>query len=203
VTVSPAVWLTPPCVAVIVTDDWEATFLCVTVNVPVSFPAGTTTEAGTLAAELFELFSVIVKPPVGAGLLIATVPITFVLELPCTELGTTVKDTKEGAWIVIDAFCTLVPMATVIFTVVVTGTAAVLMVNVAPDPPAATVTEEGTTAFVDEAVILTVTGFLPTVAFRVRLPVAVIPPTRLLCATDRLDTCIGSTDRTADWLTPP
>ena len=53
-----------------------------TVNVPEVAPAATLTLAGTVAAEVSELDRVTTNPPVGAGPLIFTVPVTTVEELP-------------------------------------------------------------------------------------------------------------------------
>jgi hypothetical protein len=88
------------CVAVIVTVVEPVTFLWVTVNVAVVFPAGTVTEAGTPAALMAELFRAIAIPPVGAGPERVTVPLTTVVETPFTVPGETETELNVGAVIV-------------------------------------------------------------------------------------------------------
>lgn len=73
-------------------------------KVPVTFPAATTTVVGTVAAEVLELFSETENPPVGAGLLSVTVPVTTDFELPCTLLGETDSDVSVGGIKVITTF---------------------------------------------------------------------------------------------------
>lgn len=68
--------LTVPSEAETVVDVLAVTFFVLIVNVALVFPAGTETDADTVAAEVFELFKVIDRPPVGAGALIVTVPDT-------------------------------------------------------------------------------------------------------------------------------
>ena len=59
-------------------------------NVAVFVPAGTVTDAGTLAFDGAELDKVICRPPTGAKSLIVTVPVAFWTP-PITEVGLTVK----------------------------------------------------------------------------------------------------------------
>jgi hypothetical protein len=54
-------------------------------------PDATVTVDGTLAAAVFELLRFTTKPPVGAGPLKVTVPVTAVVELPWTVLGPMAK----------------------------------------------------------------------------------------------------------------
>jgi hypothetical protein len=54
----------------------------VTLKVADDFPAITLTEAGSVAADALELFSVTVNPPDGAEPVKVTVPVTAVVELP-------------------------------------------------------------------------------------------------------------------------
>ena len=56
-----------------------------TLNVAEVLPAGTITEAGTVAAEVSELLSAMSAPPVGAGLSVVTVPMLGFG--PCTDAG--------------------------------------------------------------------------------------------------------------------
>ena len=69
----------------IVTEAAELTLRVVTVNVAVVAPAVTVTDAGTVAAEVFELASVTTAPPVGAATSRVTVPVLVIP--PDTEVG--------------------------------------------------------------------------------------------------------------------
>ncbi len=89
VTVRLAVWIVPAKLAVKVTLVEDATLKCLTVNLAELWPANIVTMSGTLSAEVSELISVILSPPVGAGPDSATVPVTLVVELPLTEEGET------------------------------------------------------------------------------------------------------------------
>jgi hypothetical protein len=80
VTGSVTVRFTPPKAAVSVTFVEEATVPAVATNVAERVPAGTTTDCGTVAAEVLELVSVTVAPPAGALPLSRTVAPTVVPE---------------------------------------------------------------------------------------------------------------------------
>ena len=97
-TVRPALTLTPPLDAVRTTAVAEVTVPAVAVNEAVVVPCGTVTEAGMDTAGL-ELESVMVTPPVGAGVAIVTVPCAVcplriavgVSVTPANTIGYTVK----------------------------------------------------------------------------------------------------------------
>jgi len=91
VTVSVAVLLTEPSVAVMVAFVWVLTALVVTVKVPVVAPDATVTEAGTCAAALFDA-SVTVMPLVPAAESRVTVPVLAVP--PITDVGLSVTLTR-------------------------------------------------------------------------------------------------------------
>jgi hypothetical protein len=84
-TVSDAVLL-PLKVAVTVTLVTEDTTSDVAAKVPVVCPAAIVIEAGTVAADVALLLSVIVTPPVGAAVLSVTVPVAFAIP-PKTDDG--------------------------------------------------------------------------------------------------------------------
>ena len=73
-TVKVAVLEVLPLVAVMVTDVDAETAAVVTVKVAVVLPAGTVTEAGTVAAAVLLLDKATVMPPVGAEEANVTVP---------------------------------------------------------------------------------------------------------------------------------
>ena len=80
-----AVLLTPPAVTVIVDDVVADTALVETVKFTVVAPAGTVTDAATVAAVVLLDFSVTTVPPAGAGPFSVIVP---VLEAPpFTDVG--------------------------------------------------------------------------------------------------------------------
>ena len=80
--------------APIVEVIFEVTDVVFTVKVADVLPAGIVTEAGAVAVLLL-LPNVIINPPVGAGLVIVTVP---VLDFPpTTDAGLSVTDLRDGA----------------------------------------------------------------------------------------------------------
>lgn len=83
-----------PNVAVIVTAVAVVTFECLTLKVALVFPADTTTEPSTAAAEGFELVRITSTPALGAGPLSVTVPVTAVAEPPITLVGLTFREDK-------------------------------------------------------------------------------------------------------------
>jgi len=87
----------PPCFAVIVTFELEATMICVTAKVAEIFPDAILTLAGTVAALVLELLSVTVTPAAGAGSESVTVPATVLLEPPITLEAPTVTPVTVGA----------------------------------------------------------------------------------------------------------
>ena len=91
VTVSAAVWVTPPALAVIVADVDAVTALVVIGKVAINDPAATVTFAGTLTAALL-LDSPTVNPPAGAAAARRTVPCEAVP--PVTVVG--LADTAES-----------------------------------------------------------------------------------------------------------
>jgi hypothetical protein len=81
--------------APIVLVAWAPTATVVTANVALVAPAGTTTFVGTVAAEVLLEVRGTVRPPVGAGLLMLTVPLEG--DPPATEVGLSVRPLTNGA----------------------------------------------------------------------------------------------------------
>jgi hypothetical protein len=94
VTVSTAERLTPPPTAVIVTDVSALTEPVVTVNVALVDPAGTSTLAGTDAADALLLDKDTVMPPLGAAAVSATVPVAD--DPPPTDVGLSASEESVG-----------------------------------------------------------------------------------------------------------
>ena len=105
-TVSVAVLVTAPAVAVIVAVVAAFTDVVVTVKVAVDAPAATVTVAGT-AAETLLLANVTTIPPVGAGEPSVTVPVTFVP--PLTDVGLTATADNTPAGTDIDLAASVLP----------------------------------------------------------------------------------------------
>jgi len=92
---SPIALETPLYAAVMVTTVPAVTGLVVMVNVAVDAPGGTVTDAGTVAALVLLLVSVITVPPTGATAVIVTVPVLFA---PPTKVpGFTAIEASAGA----------------------------------------------------------------------------------------------------------
>jgi len=170
-----AVLLAPPRVAVTVAVAAEPTRLVVTVNVPVVEPAATVTEAGTVAAALFDA-KVIVVPPAGAALESVTVPVEFAMP-PTTVVGLSAKPASAPGVTVNVAVAVLDPVAPVIVAEVLVATAEVVAVNVPVVAPAAIVIEAGTVTAALFDVRLTVrVSPVATGPLRVTVPVEEVPP---------------------------
>ena len=127
-----------------VTEVDEETAAVVSVKVAVVLPAVTLTEAGTGAAEVLLLDSVITVPPVGAVPDRVTVPCDAVP--PLTEVGIRLRELKVGGATVNVAVFDAPPKVAVMVTEVEEETAAVVIVKVAVVPPSAMVTDAGTVA---------------------------------------------------------
>ena len=135
-------------VAVMVVEVEVVTTKCVTVNVAVVAPAGTVTEAATVAAEVDELLRVTTLPLGPAGLLRVTVPVIVTLQPP-----TTVEDDKArldtvAAVIVSVEVTDALPIVAVMVALAFADTATVVTVKVPVLAPAAIVTDAGTVALV-------------------------------------------------------
>jgi len=189
---------------VIATTVWAVTVTCETVNVAVVFPEATITVTGTVATFVFALVSVIVKPAVGAGPLIVTVPVTLVVELPLTVEGLSERLSKTGALTVRVPDWELEPIAPVIVATVSVATAIVGMLNLAFVEPTATETLAGGVAAFDDEVKVTLIAplLLPGTALRVTVPPEAVPPLTEEGEIATLETRNGFTSKTTVLETP-
>ena len=96
-TVSVADFATPS-VAVIETDVFAPTTDVETMNVAVLLPAGTSTDAGSWATEVFPEVRLTVLPPAGAMPVSVIVPV-LVPTPPLTVVGESLSDDMAGALI--------------------------------------------------------------------------------------------------------
>ena len=174
-TVIVAVLDTPLRVAVIVKEDAAVTVRVVIVKVADVAPAATVTLVGTVPMVVDDDASVTTAPPVGAGDVNTTVPVTGTP--PVTDVTTVVRVDKTAAGgvtvmvaVPLDPFVVAV-MVALVFALTVPA----VIVNVAVRVPAGTVTDTGTlatAALLDERV----TTLPPTGALvdRVTVPVVVV-----------------------------
>jgi len=115
-TVSVAVLVTAPAVAVTIADVAALTAAVVTVNVAVDAPAATVTLAGTVADALL-LERLITIPPVGAGEPSVIVPVAFVP--PFTAVGFTETAVRTPAGTEIDLVASVFPATSTLQYVIV------------------------------------------------------------------------------------
>jgi hypothetical protein len=191
----------PPPVAVIVTVWFDATALGVTANVALIDPAGIVTLAGTVSALVLLLDSVTTKPPVGAGALIVTVPVTLVPIRPVVGLTDTAE--AAGGVTVNVADFELPDTVAVMVAMVFALTELVVTVAVVDVAPAGTVTVAGTLA---EPLLLeraTVTPAAPAAALSVIVAVEFCAPPRTLVGPSvSVETVYGLSVRLADAVIP-
>jgi hypothetical protein len=93
-TVKVAVWLTPPAIAVMTVERFVEPVKVAIEKFALVAPAGTVTDAGTVAAAVFELDRETATPPVGAAPEIVTVPVALVP--PVTAVGLSVSAVAVG-----------------------------------------------------------------------------------------------------------
>lgn len=189
-TVSVAVLVTPPALAVMVTGVDAATVAVVIVNVALLAPCATVALPGTVAAAVLLLASATAKPPVGAAAVSATVPCDAFP--PVTLVGLTDRDDRDaagggavGGVSVSDAVRVAPPYDPVIVTPLDAATDSVVIVNVALVLPAASVTLAGTVA-TPVLLLESVTTAPPdgAAALSVAVPCDEVPPTTFVGLTD-------------------
>lgn len=178
VTSSEAVFVTPACVAEIVTAFVVETPKVVVVNDAPKVPASTVTVAGTVAAEVSELASDTTAPPAGKAPVKLTDELVIVAP-PTTLAEIETPDRDAGVTASVAVFVIPAKVAEIV-TFVEDATPVVVTVNAAVRDPAGTVTLAGTVAAGPEDVRVTTeppAGAL----FRSRtVPVEGVPPTTLV-----------------------
>jgi hypothetical protein len=178
-----AVLLTP-CVAVITVEVLLATGNVVMVKFADVLPAGTVTEAATVAAVVLLLCRDTLTPPVGAGPVKVTVPVEALP--PVTLVGLTVTDVRlTGDGVTVKVVVCVEPNKPVMVMAVFALTAFVVIAKVALVLPLATTTLAGVCA---AAVLLldrvTVAPPLGAGPLRVTVPLAPVPPTTVVGLTE-------------------
>ena len=174
-TVKVAVFVTEAIMPLMVAVMAVGVAAVVTGNVAVVWPARTVTEASTVTplATLSDE-SVTARPPVGAALVIVTVPVDPAA--PSTEDGATVTDTSVGAVMVSGAEADEPLKLALMLAVASEATATVETVKVADVCPAGTVTVVGTVA-VGLSEVRAITASAAGAVFSVTVAVDGLPPT--------------------------
>jgi len=188
--VSVVVRVTAPLVAEMVTGVVADTTLVDAVKAAEVAPAGTVTDAGTVAAVVLELVSVTTKPPAGAAPVSVTVPVDAAP--PVSEAGF-IETADNAAAAAVGLTVRVVVRETLEFlAVIVTGvadaTADVVAVNVPLDDPPGMVIDAGTVAAaVLELVSVTTRPPDGAAPVSVTVPVEVAPPVTELGLTETAD----------------
>src|SRR5712691_5335185 len=214
-TVSPAVRVTVPSDAMMVTGVDAVTELAVTVKLAPLAPPGMVTLAATLATDVLLLERVTSAPPAGAAALKVTVPAEDVG--PTTLVGFSAKlESVTGAGgggggVTLSRAVIVVPSMAEMVTGVDAVTDTVVTVKVALVAPATIVTLAGTLA--TTALLLESDTSAPPLGaaeVSVTVPVEPLPPTRLKGLNVSDDNVAaggggasGFTVKVADWVTPP
>lgn len=166
--------MTPLNLPVIVAVMVAETAVVVIVKIAAVEPAGTETDAGTMALPLFEL-RVTETPPAGAAPLSVTVPAAEAP--PVTTIGEVVKlDSEGGLTVKVDETDALAAVA-VMIGIVADTTGLVVIAKVTVVEPAATVTVDGTAAEGSELERLTISPPAAAAPAMVTVAVELTPPT--------------------------
>lgn len=178
----------------------EETALVPTVNVADVEPAGTDTDAGTVALPLPDA-RVTEAPPGPAAPLSVTAPVELLP--PNTDVGETVRLVSVAAFIVSVAVLVTLPATPVIVAVAVVETALVFTVKVAEVEPAAMATLAGSVALalLDDRVTAVPPG--PALPLNVAVPVELLPPVTDVGDTLMLLRVAGEIVSVAVFLLPP
>jgi hypothetical protein len=158
---------------VMATEVLLATTLVVAVNVAVVAPEATVTLVGTCAAAALLLDSVTTAPPVGAGLVIVTVPVDEFP--PTTEAGLKVTVLRSAA-VIVKTVLWVVPRVAEMLRETFAVTVLVVIAKLAELAFAGTVTLAGTCAAV---LLLARAATIPAVGagpVRITVPTADAPP---------------------------
>ena len=198
--VSVADWVDVPYVAVMLAVDVAETEIVVMVNVAEVDPAGTVTDAGSVAFVLLEV-RLTVMPPDGATPFKVTVPVD--VSPPTTVLGFNDTLVTAGGLIVSVVVLVVLPVTPEMVAATELDTAVVEMVNVADVAPAATDTVAGTVAFVELDESETTIPPEPAGPVKVTVPVEDTPPMTVLGATEMLAIVGGLMVSVAVLVTPP
>ena len=171
-----------------------------TANIADVLPAGTVTDAGTVATAKL-LVRPTFNPPVGALAVSVTVPVA---EMPPTTVaGFTPSDRTDGAFIVrVPAFEMPLKVAEIVASFCAL-TALVFTANVAELWPAATVTDAGTVATVTLLDTLTTKPPVGASPLKETVPTDELPPRTELGEKVTDDTVGGVMVRVTDFVCPP
>ena len=172
-----AVTLTPARDPLIVAFTRELTLPCLTLNVAKILPAAIGTVDGSVAAVL-ELDRLTFSPPVGAGPVSVTVPITAVVALPFTVVGFIEIDISAVGTTVTAACTELEPNVAVTTPLEAVVTALVVAEKVPEEYPAIIFKVTGTVTHWEAQVRFTVIALDLElgVALRATVPVKFVPP---------------------------
>lgn len=187
------------CLAVIVTERTLATGSVLIVKFTLEAPAVTTTELGTIAFPLVDV-RFTSSPPVGAGPVKVTVPVTFVP--PVTDDGDTDTLLRMGGLIVKTELALSDPEVAVIVEEVELATGFVVIANVVEVAPAGIVIEPDTVALEDVEVMFTINPLAGAGPERLRVAVDDEPPTTVAGDKESVAGPGGSTDKVAFAVTP-
>jgi hypothetical protein len=183
VTAKVPVWVTLLSVPEIVAVTLLDTGVVLTVKVAEEEPAGTVTDAPTVALPLLE-DSVTTEPPGPARPLRVTVPVEDVP--PMTEVGLSVTLTSVAGVTVRVAVLVTLPSIPLMVAILVFVTGAVVMPKVAEVAPTGTVTDAGTVAQLMLHDNVTTVPLVDAGPLMVTVPVDDVPPTTDVGATPTL-----------------
>ena len=180
VTVSAAVRVTAPSLAVIVADVDVVTAVVVTGKVAINAPAGTVTFAGTETAVLL-LDSATAHPPAGAAVVRRTVPCEAVPPVTVVGLTDTVESDVDGvADVTVSVALAVAPSYVALMVAGVDAVTLVVLIEKVPlVDPAGTVTLAGTVAAAALLARVTTASPIGAAEVSVTVPTEAVPPITL------------------------